>query len=244
MSDPPKHLLVFSSLLLAAVLVVWIGLGGPIFSEASTRGWYVVLKDWQTLVAALIALIAALVAARPVWKQLAIARAQALQTSYEQLAARSLHLHKEREALYNLTSAIDIMAKALAGLPSLDTIGGITAGVVLSVEGPHNYLTETVRIYKAELGPTWGSAEVQRSRTLMLDHALRFCSELQRLMDRIVLGSRVSKPEIEEHVPELLEHKRGAFDAANFLHNAIEAESRRIGPLIAKLEAAILTDLA
>lgn len=45
MSNPPYHLVVFSSLLLAAVLVVWQGLGGPIFSDTSTHGWYVVLKD-------------------------------------------------------------------------------------------------------------------------------------------------------------------------------------------------------
>jgi hypothetical protein len=152
-SNPPNHLVVFSSLFLATMLVVWLGLGGPIFSDASTHGRYVVLKDRQTLIAALIALIAALVAARPVWKQFLIARAQTPQTSYEQLAAHSLHLHKEREALYNLTSAIDIMATALAGLPSLDPLGGITANIVLSVAGPHNYLTETVKTYKEELGP-------------------------------------------------------------------------------------------
>jgi uncharacterized protein (TIGR02391 family) len=145
-------------LLFAAILVVWLGLAGPIFSDAAMRGWYDVLKDWQTLLAALTALAAALIAARPVWKQLAIGHSQTLQRSYEQLSERSLHLHKEREALYNLTSAIDIMVKALAALPDLNPIGGITADIVLSVVGPHNYLTETVKIYKSELGPVWGSA--------------------------------------------------------------------------------------
>src|ERR1019366_6923113 len=226
------HLVVFSSLMLTVILVVWIGLAGPVFSDATMRGWYDVLKDWQTLLAALVALVAALVAARPVWKQLAIGRSQTLQRYYEQLSARSIHLHKEREALYNLTSAIDTMAKALAALPDLNPIGGITANIVLSIEGPHNYLNETVRTYKSELGPVWGSVEVQTSRAMMLDQALRFCNELQKLTDRIVLGTRVSEAEIAAHVPSLQNFKQGAFAAAVFLHQAIDAESARIGPLI------------
>jgi hypothetical protein len=242
MNGPPGHLVVFSSLLLASVLVVWLGLAGPVFSDATTRGWYDLLKDWQTLIAALIALAAALIAARPVWKQLAIGRSQTLQRSYEQLSARSLQLHKERESLYNLTSAIDIMLNALAALPDLNPVGGITANVVMSVEGPRNYLTETVKTYKSELGPVWGSVEVQRSRSMMLDQALRFCNELPKLTDRIVLGNRLSQATIAECVPSLLQFKQGAFDAAIVLHQAIDAESERIGPFIAKLEAALLTE--
>ncbi|MGZ5876090.1 MAG: hypothetical protein ACXWKP_28810 [Bradyrhizobium sp.] len=243
MNDPPGHLVVFSSLTLSAVLVTWLGLAGPVFSDATTRGWYDVVKDWQTLLAALIALAAALIAARPVWKQLAIGRSQTAQRYYEQLSTRSLHLHKEREALYNLTSAVDIMVKALAALPDLNPVGGITANIVMSVEGPHNYLTETVKTYKDELGPVWGNLEVQKSRATMLDQALRFCNELQKLTDRIVLGNRVSQGEIAAYVPSLLQFKQGAFDAALFLHQAIDAESARIGPLIAKLEAALLSEL-
>jgi hypothetical protein len=147
-------------------------MAGPVFSDATTRGWYDVLKDWQTLLAALTAMAAALIAARPVWKQLAIGRSQTLQRSYEQLSARSLHLHKEREALDNLTSALDIAQNALAALADLSSIGGITTNIMLSVEGPHNYLIKMVKTYKSELGPDWGSVEVQRSRAMMLDQAL------------------------------------------------------------------------
>jgi hypothetical protein len=218
-------------------------MAGPVFSDATTRGWYDVLKEWQTLLAALTAMAAALIAARPVWKQLAIGRSQTLQRYYEQLSARSSHLHKEREALYNLTSAIDIAQNALAALADLSPIGGITANIVLSFEGPHNYLSETVKTYKSELGPVWGSVEVQRSRAMMLDQALGFCNELQKLADRIVLGNRLSRAEISNHVPPLLQFKQGVFDAAIFLHQAIDTESIRIGPLIAKLEARLLTEL-
>jgi hypothetical protein len=230
-------------MLLAVILVVWLGLAGPLISDVGARGLYEVAKDWQTLAAALIALMAALVAARPVWKQLAIARSQTLQRSYEQLSARSLNLHKEREALYNLTSSIEIMANALAALPDLNPVGGITPNIVLSVEGPQNYLNETVKTYKDELGPVWGSVEVQKSRALMLDQALRFCNELRKLTDRIVIGNRVSQDEIAGHVPPLAEFKQGAFGAATYLHQAIDAESARIGPMIAALEKALLSQV-
>jgi hypothetical protein len=133
------------------------------------------------------------------------------------------------------------MVRALAALPDLNPVGGITPNIVLSIEGQHNYLTETVKIYKSELGPVWGNVEVQRSRALMLDQALRFCNELQKLTDRIVIGNRLSEAEIALHVPPLLQYKTVAFDAATSLHQAIDAESTRIGPLIANLEAALLT---
>src|SRR5579883_1528494 len=45
MNGPPGHLVVFSSLLFAAVLVVWLGLAGPIFSDAAMYGWYATLKQ-------------------------------------------------------------------------------------------------------------------------------------------------------------------------------------------------------
>ena len=159
-------------------------------------------------IAALVALAAAFIAARPVWKQLAIGRSQTLRRIYEQLSARSMHLHKEREALYNLTSAVDIMVNALAALPDLNPIGGITADIVIRVKGPQDYLSETVKTYKSELGPVWGSVEVQRSRALMLDQALRFCNELQKLTDRIVLGNRLSQAEIAPHLPSLQQFKQ------------------------------------
>ena|SRR5271156_1601404 len=194
--------------------------------------------------AALTAMAAAIIAACPIWKQLAIGRSQTLQRYYEQLSARSLHLHKEREALDNLTSALDIAQNALAALADLCPIGGITTNIMLSVEGPHNYLIKTIKTYKSELGPDWGSVEVRRSRAMMLDQALRFCNEVQKLADRIVLGTPLSRTEIANHVPPLLQFKHDVFDAAIFLHQAIDTESNRIGPLIAKLEARLLTKLA
>lgn len=241
MQSAPSHLIVFSSLLLAVVLTVWLGIAGPLLSDAASRPWYAVLKEWQTLLGALIALAAALTAAWPVWKQLSALRSQTLQRSYEQLSARSLQLHQEREALYKLTSAIDIMVNALAQLPDLNPVAGITPQIVLSVKGPHEYLTQTVENYKRELGPLWGNIEVQKSRSLMLDQALRFCNELGQLMGRIQIGNRLSQSEIARHIEPLAQFKRGAFEAATFLHTAIDTESARIRPMIANLETALLS---
>jgi hypothetical protein len=114
---------------------------------------------------------------------------------------------------------------------------------VLRVDGPHQYLNETVKNYKSELGPVWGSVDVQKSRAQMLDQALRFCNELTNLTNRIVIGGRLSQAEIARHVPLLQQFKQGAFDAAVFSHQAIDAETARIGPLIAELEAALLIEL-
>jgi hypothetical protein len=213
------------------------------FSGAAVRGWYDVLKDWQTIAAALIALLAALIAARPVWQQLSVARAQTLQRSYEQLLARSLHLYKEREALYNLTSAIEIMLKSLTALPELDSVRGITANIVSSVQGPHNHLTEIVKTYKDEFGIAWGDVDVQRSRASMLDQALRFCNELKKLMDLLIIGNCLSQAEVAKYTTVLFQYNQVVISAATFLQQAIDAETARIGPIIADLEAALLTEV-
>lgn len=65
-------------LMLTAVLTAWLGIIGPVFSEMGTLGFYEFIKEWQTLLSGLVAILAAFIAARPVWKQL---KAQSFQTS-------------------------------------------------------------------------------------------------------------------------------------------------------------------
>ena len=238
----PTHLVVFSSLLLAVVFTAWLGVAGSILTDAAARGVYDFLKDWQSLVGSLIALGAALIAVRPVWKQLGEARWQSMQRSYEQLAARSRHLHQEREALYLLTSAVDLMVNAIASVPDFKPIGGITANTVMQIQGAESYLRDAVEKFKRELGPVWGSASVQQSRSLMLDQALRFCNKLEKLSRRIQIGNMLSDLELTALVSPLVDLKRGVFHAGVSLHSAIDAETARIGPIIAKLEAGLLAE--
>src|SRR5258705_6873702 len=71
--------------LLVFLLIAWLGVAGPVVSDAQGKGAYEFLKDWQTLIAALIALAAAAVVARPLWRQLSELQRQADQRSYETL---------------------------------------------------------------------------------------------------------------------------------------------------------------
>src|SRR5947209_18563583 len=49
-------------LMLVPVLAVWLGLAGPLFADFQTAGFWTVIHGWQTLVAAVIAIVAAVVA--------------------------------------------------------------------------------------------------------------------------------------------------------------------------------------
>ncbi|MDO8980308.1 MAG: hypothetical protein Q7V17_13850 [Afipia sp.] len=213
-----------------------MGIAGTILSEAQSRGVYEFLKDWQTLIGALVALTAALLAIRPVWAQLEELRRQSSQRHYEQMTGRSILLHKEREALYALTSAVDIMLQAIAALPSYNPIGGLTAQAVASIAGPDNYVRDTVSRFKQELGPIWGTPNVQRARATMLDETLRFRNELTKLTERITIGNRISAAEMAQLTPPLLNHKTALFTAAETLHRGIVLETERLGPIISALE--------
>ena len=149
---------------------------------------------------------------------------------------------REREALYLLTSAVDLMVRAIASASDFKPVGGITANTVMQIQGAENYLREAVEKFKRELGPVWGSATVQLSRSLMLDQTLRFCNELAKLTGRVQIGNIISDVELTALVSPLVDLKKGVFDAGLLLHSAIDTETARIGPIIAKLEAGLLAE--
>lgn len=62
MKGPPLHLVVFSTLLFTVILVVWLGVAGPLLGDVAGQGLYSVLKDFQGFIAASVALMAAALA--------------------------------------------------------------------------------------------------------------------------------------------------------------------------------------
>jgi hypothetical protein len=59
MNKPPIHLIIFSALMLSAMLAAWIGVAGSLLNDIAARGVYRVANEWQTSISAAIALIAA-----------------------------------------------------------------------------------------------------------------------------------------------------------------------------------------
>lgn len=92
MRKPKPDLIAFSLLLFSCALIAWTGVAGPIFSDDLWKG----LDNWQTLIAALLALAAAYFAARPVYRQLAEQRRQSAAAAVSMIVKAAVSLEEER----------------------------------------------------------------------------------------------------------------------------------------------------
>ncbi|MBB4428407.1 hypothetical protein GGD66_006994 [Bradyrhizobium sp. CIR48] len=95
MRKPQPDLIAFSLLLLSCALIAWTGTAGPVFAESFWTG----LEDWQTSIAAVIALLAAYLAARPVYRQLAEQRRQSAAAAVSMIVKAAVSLEEERDII-------------------------------------------------------------------------------------------------------------------------------------------------
>jgi hypothetical protein len=96
-----------SLLMLAAVLAVWLGIDGPFITDASTKGWYEVLKDWQTLIGVIAAFIVGYMAVLPVWRQVKETQRQAAGAAIIPLMKTAETLEEERKVVFDARQAMD-----------------------------------------------------------------------------------------------------------------------------------------
>ena len=111
--------------LLVFLLTAWLGVAGPIVSDVQGKGAYEFLKDWQTLIAALIALAAAALVARPFRRQLSELQRQADQRSYETLRLRSVQLSDERALLKEIGKHMALAEQAVSAIGKFQIVIGI-----------------------------------------------------------------------------------------------------------------------
>lgn len=101
----PRDLMVVALLMFAATMTSWLGIAGPVFSDATTIGLYQWAKDWQTLLGAILAILAAWLAARPVWRQLSEMQVQTAAQAYELLQRQDIIVAREFEFAWAAVSA-------------------------------------------------------------------------------------------------------------------------------------------
>ena len=114
MNEKPKEFLSISLLLFTAVLSVWLGVAGPLFGDRSWMHIWHLMERWQTFAAALIALSAAWLAARPVQKQLAEQRRQSAAAASTMIAKTALALEDERAAVIKGKDDLEGIANVLS----------------------------------------------------------------------------------------------------------------------------------
>jgi hypothetical protein len=156
--------------MLIVVLASWLGIAGTLLKEGKENGLYHLLLEWQTLIGAMIALAAALVAVRPVWRQVAEMRTQSALQTFEYLRSRSILIEQERALASRAMLEASYVDAILQGLRSTQE--------QRLLEFRENHLKERIEALQTldadfQRGgfERWGSLDVVRSRN-QLDIAI------------------------------------------------------------------------
>jgi hypothetical protein len=195
-----------------------------------------VLYRYQALIGIGGAITAAMIAARPVWQQLSEMSRQSDGQTLEYLRRRSVELDREQSRIYEITSSIDIAAKALVQLANTRENGLLFA--------PHNvfknaetYMNSMIHKFDAESGPLWGGKNIHAARAQVKDDAQRFSVELTKFSPTVIPYAPVTDAEFDAIARQLAPFRDSVFAAANIVHSGIVAERDRVGARISTLEA-------
>lgn len=224
-------------------LVKWLDQMTSLAESAVAKGdalnalefWF---NRYQTLLSAIIALAAAIIAAMLVSGQLKEARRQNQQGQLDHLRQRSIELENERTQIYELTSSISLMADALAAYHAdPPTAGGADGYRVMQLKNAETYLNNMIERFIRDVGPVWGDATIQKARSTCRDDAQMFSVELAKFTQNIVSGSPISIVTGNEIALKLVPYKTSVFNAATVIHQGIVGEQQKTGTKIAALES-------
>jgi hypothetical protein len=225
MKKPPTDLVVFASFLVSVALICWLGVAGELLNEVAAKGLVEFVKSWQTLVAAMIALSAALYTVRK----------QANQRFYEFIRARSSQLLKEENLLIEMAANCDVLISMVASIPSdAATWNSARSERIARARDAGDRVAKAIVSFRDGIGPAWGSQLSQNCRLACLDQAFLLqsaCSELLRRVERGLPPTRLQ---------ELQGLHSSAALGADAFGREIRAETVRIAPIIERLESKLL----
>jgi hypothetical protein len=222
--------------LLVFLLTAWLGVAGPIVSDAQGKGAYEFLKDWQTLIAALIALAAAALVARPLRRQLSELQRQADQRSYETLRLRSVQLSDERALLEEIGKHMALAEQAVSAISKFQIVIGIQPGDLDRLDTAETELAKRLRPLQAAVSRVWGNVATQAARSTFLDCAQRLAAKVGAFDRKAALERRITPSEVTDVLQEVSVLRKQAGEQAQGVLEAIDIEAARTGCLIAGLE--------
>jgi hypothetical protein len=222
--------------LLVFLLVAWLGVAGPIVSDAQGKGAYEFVKEWQTLIAALIALLAGGVVAHPLWRQLAELQRQADQRSYETLRQRSIQLSDERALLVEVGRHMELAEQAVSDISRFQIVIGIQPGDLARLDGAEAELAKRLRSLQAIVGRAWGTVVTQHARLRFLECAQHLATSIGAFDRKAVLERRITQNEVTDVLGEVSALRKQAVEQAQTVLDAIRLETERTGRAVAELE--------
>jgi hypothetical protein len=168
-----------------------------------------VLYRYQAVLGIGGAVAAAMVAARPVWRQLAEMARQSDGQTLEYLRRRSVELDREQSLISEITSSIQNCLDGLVLLASTRQYpGGLFPPQVAQFKSLETYMNDKIMKFDHELGPMWGAVSIHKARIRLKEDAQRLCA----LQDF-------------------------DFEAGEFVYQGIIKERDAVGNNIAELEA-------
>jgi hypothetical protein len=219
-------------------LIGHAGLGSTLLSEAKAKGLYEIIKDWQTLIGIGGALLAAWLAARPVWEQLASLNLQNEQRTHEILIDRSINLHGEKIALSEVFTRVEIVTNLLQPIRQKNWI--ISAHDYAYLQSAQEILSKAIERYESELGRIWGDVKQNESRRKLLDYAFRFANSFSDLLNAVKGNFHAPVPNAQHHESELIKWGREVVLLVPTLDDQIKKEIQRITEKVANIEKRIV----
>ena len=223
-------------LMLILVMAAWLGIAGPIVTDVQSKGVYDFLKDWQILIAAMIALAAAAIITKRLRGGVAELQRQFIHYRYETLRQRSIQLNDERALLGELKHHMEAAERAIADISQFQIVVGIKPNDLARLDAEEAELAKRVRALHAALGRTWGNIETQTERVRFLDLAQRMAAKVAAFDRRAALERRMTPDDVTAVLNDVSVLRKQAFQRATAIDDALEAEMLRTGRLIAESE--------
>lgn len=196
-----------------------------------------VLYRYQTIIGIGGAIAAALIAARPVWRQLAEMARQSDGQALEYLRHRSVELDREQSLIYEIASSIDNCMQALVSLHTTrQNPGGMFPPAVAQFKGTENYMNERIMKCDRELGPMWGGVAIHEARIRIKEDAQRLSVALNKFSAKVIPNAPITDAEFDLIGRQLAPYKNSVFEAATFVHEGIVKERKSVGSRISLLE--------
>jgi hypothetical protein len=99
-----RSVLVPTSIILIMLLSVWLGVAGAVISDAEARGFWKFVEAWQSLLTGVLAIGAAVITVKPVWRQLSELQAQSAAQAYEILRQQTLVVEADAQLAWSALS--------------------------------------------------------------------------------------------------------------------------------------------
>lgn len=209
--------------------IMWLGIAGPIWhasNAANPDAWIGfagnALGAAVSLLAAIVAGIAAYRTILPMQRQLSELVRQNNFAHYERLRQRAAELMDMKMLIENVTANLEVME---AGL-SLSGLGANERR-----QAAFDRLEQSAGVVNAARRTLWGDENAQSLTVYFVEHTLQAVNEVRNAL----LGTR--RPFDQE---AWTKYKRTAFQAGIALHSRIRLETDFISAEIAALEPAIL----